>query len=202
MRRTVSATSVCTFLPLLAILAGANGCRPPLPRAEGEWRRARAEAIRALLPPDAAARFAGLAFFPYDPRYRITTMIVPLAAPEPLVIAASDGTVRPARRLGRVRVVLPGGAAELSVFQLDDIRDRYPDHLFLPFRDAGAGRATYGAGRYVEIEPAAGGMVAIDFNRAYNPDCAYGISARCPVTPAENTVPFLVAAGEMMPAGH
>ena len=97
---------------------------------------------------------------------------------------------------------LPGGQAVLAVYQLDDIRDRYPDYLFLPFRDAGAGRETYGAGRYVDLVELAGGMVEIDFNRAYNPDCAYGIAAQCPITPKENTVSFVVRAGEMTPGDH
>ena len=45
-------------------------------------------------------------------------------------------------------------------------------------------------------------MLAIDFNRAYNPDCAYGIAGECPIAPEENTVPLAVRAGEMVPAGH
>lgn len=97
---------------------------------------------------------------------------------------------------------MPAGDALLSVYRLDDLSAELPEHLFLPFRDAGAGSETYGAGRYVDVEPLAGGVVAVDFNRAYNPDCAYGISAQCPITPAENTLPFAVCAGEMTPLGH
>lgn len=180
----------------------AMGCRPPITQAEKQWRSEREQAVRSALSAEAAARFAGVRFFPYDHRYRVKTMMEPVSPPEPLRLAASDGSVRPAHRVGRVRVTVPAGEAVLSVFQLDDIRDRYPDHLFLPFRDAGAGRETYGAGRYVEVGRAAGGMLEIDFNRSYNPDCAYGITAQCPITPTENTLPFLVEAGEMMPAGH
>ncbi len=44
--------------------------------------------------------------------------------------------------------------------------------------------------------------MSLDFNRAYNPDCAYGITGRCPITPPENTVKFAIEAGEMMPPGH
>lgn len=185
-----------------AVLAVVAACRPPLPAPERAWRAEREAAIRSALPASARASFAGVRFFPYHPHYRVRTMLQPLPVPEPLRIAASDGSVRPARRLGRVRVVLPAGEAVLAVFQLDDLRERYPDHLFLPFRDAGAGTTTYAAGRYVEIERLAGGVLEIDFNRAYNPDCAYGIAGRCPITPEENAVPFPVEAGEMAPAGH
>lgn len=129
-------------------------------------------------------------------------MIQPIRPPQPVTMSTSSGNVRPAHRIGRIHVSLPGGEANLTVFQLDDIRQQVPDNLFLPFRDAGAGTRTYAAGRYVEIQQLAGGVVQVDFNRAYNPDCAYGIVAQCPVTPPENTVPFLIRAGEMLPPGR
>ncbi len=177
-------------------------CRAPKPSSEARWRAERAEAVRAELPPGARAAFQGLRFYPWDPAAKMRTVIQPIVPPQAVTMAASDGRVRPAHRVGRIHVRLPGGEADLTVYQLDDIRQQYPDHLFLPFRDAGAGTETYGAGRYVEIERLPGGVVEVDFNRAYNPDCAYGIVAQCPVTPPENTLPFAVRAGEMLPPGH
>jgi uncharacterized protein len=184
------------------VLALAAACRAPLPAPEMKYRQEREQAVRAELPPDAAARFRGLRFYPFDPDCRFRAMLEPVKPPEPLTIAASNGEQRPAHRVGRVRLHFPGGVAVLSVFQLDDVRERYPDELFLPFRDAGAGTQTYGAGRYLDIERLPGGVVSLDFNRAYNPDCAYGIAGRCPIAPPENTVPFAIRAGEMMPPGH
>jgi uncharacterized protein (DUF1684 family) len=191
------------FAVLVAAAAlGLAGCRPPIPSAEREWRAARGVSIRQALPPAERASFAGLAFFPYDPDYRIRAMMEPVTPPEELRLAASDGSVRPALKVGRLHLHFPAGEAVLSVYQLQDIQAQYPDHLFLPFRDANAGKTTYGAGRYVEVERLAGGVLQVDFNRAYNPDCAYGISGQCPVTPAENTLPFAVPAGEKLPPGH
>ncbi|MDD5564643.1 MAG: DUF1684 domain-containing protein [Thermoanaerobaculaceae bacterium] len=187
---------------LAGLLLAFGGCHAPLPTPELTYRRERAQAVKAALPAAAAAEFKGLRFYPFDPAYRFQAMIEPVDPPEPLEIAASDGSRRPAHRVGRVRLRFPHGEAVLSVFQLDDIRAQHPDHLFLPFRDAGAGTATYGAGRYVDVERLPGGVVSLDFNHAYNPDCAYGISGQCPITPAENTVTFAIEAGEMMPPGH
>jgi uncharacterized protein (DUF1684 family) len=179
-------------------------CHGPLPSTELDWRHQREKAVREELPADKRATFGGLRFFPYDPSYRFRAMIEPVVPPEPVRMAAADGSVRPAHRIGRVRLRFPGGDATLSIYQLDDLTQSYPDMLFLPFRDSAAGKQTYGAGRYVDIERMAGGVVQIDFNRAYNPDCAYGISGQCPITPEENTLHFEVKAGEMMPeiAGH
>jgi uncharacterized protein (DUF1684 family) len=184
-----------------AALAVAS-CRPPLPTPELTYRREREQAVRAELPPPAAAHFKGLRYYPYDPSCSFRAMLEPIVPPEALEIAASDGRQRPAHRVGRVQLTFPGGTAVLTVFQLDDMQASYPDELFLPFRDAGAGKDTYGAGRYVDVMRLPGGVVSLDFNRAYNPDCAYGISGSCPITPPENTVPFAVSAGEMMPPGH
>ena len=186
---------------LLALLLSA-ACRAPLPAQEARWRQARHEGIREMLAPAARASFGGLRFYPFDERVRFRVMPTPVSPPEPLRLPASDGSIRPAHRVARVQLRFPGGAARLTLYQLDDLAVQAPDLLFLPFRDAGAGRDTYGAGRYVEVERLPGGVVEIDFNRAHNPDCAYGITAQCPITPEENTLSFAVEAGEMLPAGH
>ncbi|MGZ6163903.1 MAG: DUF1684 domain-containing protein [Myxococcaceae bacterium] len=180
----------------------ATTCRAPLPAPELKYREERERAIRTELSPAVAAHFKGLRFYPFDPACRFRAMLEPVVPPEPLKFAASDGRTRPAHRVARVRLRFSGREAVLAVYQLDDVRARDPDELFLPFRDAGAGTETYGAGRYLEIERLPGGVVSLDFNRAYNPDCAYGISAQCPIAPQENTVPFAVRAGEMMPPGN
>ena len=185
----------------LAVVASFS-CKAPMPSAEAQWRQGREEAVRSQLLGDAAAKFGGLRFYDFDPACRMRAMLEPERPPQPLTLGASDGSFRPAHRVGRVRLRFPAGEATLAVYQLDDLAAEYPDMLFLPFRDAGAGRETYGAGRYVEVDRLSGGVLAIDFNRAYNPDCAYGIAAQCPITPEENTVPFAVRAGEMTPAGH
>lgn len=176
-------------------------CSAPVPEAERRWREGREAAVREAMTPEQAKAFPGIKFFPYDPAFKVRTLLKPIVPPEAVSIAASDGSVRPAHRVGRVEVDLPTGKATLTVYQLDDIRDRYPDHLFLPFRDALAGKETYGSGRYLEPVRLASGVVELDFNRAYNPDCAFGLTGRCPITPEENWLAIPVPAGEKMPVG-
>lgn len=186
---------------VLLALAGLAACRTPLPAAERRWREGRQQAIGAALA-EAGKPALTVRYYPFDPDYRLRSMVEPITPPEPLRLPTSSGEIRPAHRIGRVRLRLPRGEATLALYSLDDMQATAPDHLFLPFRDAGAGRETYGAGRYVEITREPGGVVEIDFNRAYNPDCAFGITAQCPITPSENTVPFAIAAGEKLPASH
>ena len=182
-------------------MAGLAACRAPLPPAERRWREGRQQAIAAALA-EAGKPAVTLRYYPYDTAYRFRTVIAPVSPPEALHIPTSSGAVRPAHRVGRVRLPLPGGEATLALYALDDVQATLPDHLFLPFRDAGAGGETYGAGRYVEVERLPGGVVEIDLNRAYNPDCAYGLAAQCPITPDENTLRVAVAAGELIPPAH
>ena len=189
---------------MVLLLAGGVGlgvaaCGALTPGEEVRWRRDRESAVRHALSEQSRPAFAGLAFFPYDPSARVRVMVEPVTPPQHLRLAASDGRVRDALRVGRVRPRLPGGQAALAVFQLDPGSTSGDRELFLPFRDAGAGSDTYAAGRYVAVRPLPGGVVEIDFNRAYNPDCAYGIAASCPVAPDENTLPFPVRAGERLP---
>jgi hypothetical protein len=189
-------------LALGVTLMPAAACRAPLPAPERTWRTEREQAVREEMPPAARTAFRGLRFYPFDASYRVRAVIEPVEPPRPVRFGASDGSERPAHLVGRLRLHLPAGTALLAVYRLDDLAPGLQEQLFLPFRDAGAGSETYGAGRYVEVERLAGGVVAVDFNRAYNPDCAYGLSAQCPIAPAENTLPFAVRAGEMTPPGH
>jgi hypothetical protein len=73
--------------------------------------------------------------------------------------------------------------------------------LFVPFSDLTTGTETYAAGRYLDLAPTSTGLYEIDFNRAYNPYCAYNESYDCPYPPPSNRLKVPVRAGEQMPAG-
>ena len=76
---------------------------------------------------------------------------------------------------------------------------QYRDHLFIPFTDATSGEETYESGRYIdlEIKDIKGDRVLLDFNRAYNPYCAYVTGKfNCPIPPIENRLKIAIPAGE------
>ena len=68
--------------------------------------------------------------------------------------------------------------------------------LWFVLRDATAGKTTYGAGRFLKVPLAADGSVDMDFNRAYNPPCAFTPYATCPLPPPENILPVELPVGE------
>jgi uncharacterized protein (DUF1684 family) len=75
--------------------------------------------------------------------------------------------------------------------------------VFVPFLDLTSGTETYGAGRYLDLDPdPEDGTYVLDFNLAYHPSCVYDPRFSCPITPAENRLPLRVEAGERLPADH
>jgi hypothetical protein len=86
--------------------------------------------------------------------------------------------------------------------RLDALEDREAGDLFLLFRDATSGKATYGSGRYLHTPlPDAAGNVVLDFNFAYNPPCAFTAFATCQLPPRQNWLPVKIRAGEKRYAG-
>lgn len=71
----------------------------------------------------------------------------------------------------------------------------YTDYLFIPFNDFTNGDETYDGGRYIDLKTPKGNTVEIDFNKAYNPYCAYNDKYSCPVPPRENDLPIKIMAG-------
>jgi uncharacterized protein len=155
------------------------------------------------IPQAARAAFRGLDYFPADPSWRYAGFVERYTMPEKLELITTNGEKRPCERWGHVTFRRDGRVMTLQVYRLLDLPDRPGgEGLFLPFKDASSGKETYPAGRYVDLDGPDGGPFVLDFNRAYNPSCAYGEPARfqCPVTPAENALPIAVAAGERGPA--
>jgi len=96
------------------------------------------------------------------------------------------------RRAGVARFHVDGVPAPLTLFTSADTHE-----LFLPFRDATSGNETYGAGRYLEVEPSGlDQRVIVDLNYAYNPYCAYNPDWSCPIPPGENWLAVPIRAGE------
>jgi uncharacterized protein len=150
------------------------------------------------IPSRERASFAGLKYFPPDPALRLEARVERLDPREPVVMATSDGSEREFERYALLHFAVDGQPVQLTAYRSAGDED---ESLFIPFRDAQAGAETYGAGRYLDVEPPhqhGGGEehVVLDFNLAYNPYCAYNESYSCPIPPRENTLPVAVRAGE------
>jgi uncharacterized protein (DUF1684 family) len=153
------------------------------------------------LPADEREAFEGLPYYPIDEDLVFEGLRVePYAGDEPsdFQIPTSDGKLRPAHRAGTFSCDLGGAPRRLTAYVMDGGN---PESLFLPFLDETSGHETYGAGRYLDLEPDEDGTYAIDFNQAYHPSCVYAPQFSCPLTPAENRLATRIEAGERLPEG-
>ena len=103
-------------------------------------------------------------------------------------------------RYGHIHFLLGGKKLQLTIFQSKDLLTdpTYKDYLFLPFTDLTSGEESYGGGRYIDLEmkDIRNNKVIIDFNKAYNPYCAYTTGFNCPIPPRENDLAVAIKAGE------
>jgi len=139
------------------------------------------------------AAFSGLDYFPEDDALGIEAVLdTDVDRDEAVVMETTAGGEQVYRRAGKVRFELDGEPAELTLYASGQQWE-----LFAPFRDATSEKETYGAGRYLEVEPPGeDGRVMVDFNLAYNPYCAYKPKWACPIPPGENWLPVPIRAGE------
>ena len=163
---------------------------------------------RSPVPAAERAAFAGIPYFPVDETLRFDDLALdPYAGDEPtqFQIPTTDGRLRPAERAGTFRFPLGGEERTLTAYRLASGAGADTDDdgsVFVPFLDATSGRETYGAGRYLDLEPDEDGTYSLDFNLAYHPSCVYDPKYSCPLTPAENRLPVRIEAGERLAEDH
>ena len=148
---------------------------------------------------DAEARtgFAGLEYWPADPSWLIDARFVPHPPGKTIEIANITGTLDQMPNPGVVEFERDGKRHRLEALGNGD------GTLFLIFADRTSGHGSYGAGRYIDTaKPPADGRVAVDFNRAYNPPCAFTAFATCPLPPPENRLDLAITSGEKAYAGR
>jgi uncharacterized protein len=134
--------------------------------------------------------FHGIDYFPPHEEYRVLARFVP--DPKKIPITNILGQTEPEDSPGYVVFQLEGREYRLRPV-LDDPSS--PD-LFFIFRDLTSERETYGAGRFLDTPPPKSGQVVLDFNKAYNPPCAFTPYATCPLPPKENRLSVRIEAGE------
>jgi len=179
------------------------------------WRDIREALFRehAQSPVPAAQRAAFQArHWPYDPALRFTVLVDDTPEPQwgvristvpgmTLQLPMSVGEALDFRRIGWVEIPFAAGPRRLAVYWMAG----YSGGLFLPFRDATNGDATYPAGRYLldgaksaDLGAEADGRLILDFNFAFHPSCAFDPVWSCPLAPPENRLDLPIEAGERL----
>jgi len=135
--------------------------------------------------------FLGIDYFPIDPSWRVVADWVPFDPPHKLEIGSVIGTID--------KVDVPGKAVfqrNGHTFELLPYQEEPGGELFFVLADRTSGKETYGAARFLYAALPKDGKVVLDFNKAYNPPCAFTPFATCPLAPPENRLDVAVTAGE------
>lgn len=156
------------------------------------------------LPPDKLEQFTGLHYYEASSQYNVPAQLEVFTTPDTVKIAATKSDdIRTMVRYGVFTFTIDGTPCKLTAYQNTGVSGaHHPNLLFVPFRDKTTGGETYDAGRYMDIAILPGKTAyRLDFNRAYNPYCAYNDAYSCPLVPEENTLPVAIEAGEKV-YGH
>jgi uncharacterized protein len=139
----------------------------------------------------AASRpFGGLDYFPFDAAWQIEADWQALSPPRRMEVPNVSGDLKTVDVAHQAVFTIDGQTMNLLPISVGD------DEVFFIFRDRSSGKESYGAGRFLKVPAAVGGKISLDFNRAYNPPCAFTSFATCPLPPPENWLAFPVFAGE------
>lgn len=156
------------------------------------------------IPAAERSEFTGLAYWPYDPAWRLRARLEPEPDSAPVALPVSTGDAFAFSRIGWANLDLQTGSRRLAMYWLAG----YGGGVFIPFRDATSGTTTYGGGRYLwdSVKGAdlgsIGDVMVLDFNYAYHPSCAYDPKWSCPLAPRDNWLDIPIEAGERLAEGH
>lgn len=184
------------------ILYSLNGVNSNFNAYSAQLRQSRNDKNRAFRlsaesPLSAAqkAQFDSLKYYPAGIGFVITATISRNAHPDTTLIQMSDNRAEKYLRWGQAKFDVEDKPQQLALYVKAAGTD---STLFVPFTDLTNGHATYGGGRYLDVPlpEADAPEIELDFNRAYNPYCAYNNGYSCPVPPADNRLQIAIAAGE------
>lgn len=146
---------------------------------------------------DTRKNFLGIDYYDIDAKWRIEAKWEAFDPPKTLEVPTVLGTVEKYPVPGKATFEIGGKKYEITPV-LEAPGDK---ELFIIFADRTSGKETYGAGRFLYAAMPKDGKIVIDFNKAYNPPCAFTPYATCPLAPPENKLNLPVTAGEKKYAG-
>lgn len=146
-----------------------------------------------------------LRFYPADEDFKVTATFTKTENAKPFETPTSSGKKKAYVEYGKATFTIRDTTCTISLYislQLQKM-PQYRDYLFVPFKDFTSGETTYGGGRYIDLKTSdikgkgKKQTVVIDFNKCYNPYCAYQAEGwNCPIPPEENHLPMYIEAGE------
>jgi uncharacterized protein len=140
--------------------------------------------------------YKGLKYYPPDPKYRLIADLTPIEKKKMVALATNDGKEQRYLEYAYAEFDLDGYHHRLLILEVIGMGP-FRGTLFFAFGDETSAVETYGAGRYLDLAKVPGSStITLDFNKAYNPYCAYNDTFSCPLPPPENLLSIPIRAGE------
>lgn len=191
------------FLLLISVAANAQNYQQTIAQHREAYK---ADFLKEERSPLKEADLVNLDFFKPDSNYRVQAKVSLLNNQKAFKMPTYAGTTADYIRYAKVDFKLNGQALTLTLYRSIALlqHPQYKDLLFLPFTDETNNKSTYGGGRYIDLDlkTIKNGQIEIDFNKAYNPYCAYSSGYRCPIPPEENDLAIAIEAGEKLYKGE
>jgi uncharacterized protein (DUF1684 family) len=149
-----------------------------------------------LLPEDLKT-FHGLDFYPANELFFVVAKFIRTENEQPFEMKTTTARKPVYVKYGEAHFSIDGQDFKLNIYSNIELskKKEYKDYLFLPFSDLTCGNESYIGGRYLDLEIPQGDTIVIDFNRSYNPYCAYNPKYSCPKVPLENDLKIEIRAG-------
>ena len=156
-----------------------------------------ADAKTSPLLADDLAIFKNLDFYSANETFFVIAKFVRTKKEKPFEMKTTTDRKPKYIKYGEAYFTINGLDFQLNVYRNIEIskQKKYKDHLFLPFSDLTSGKESYIGGKYIDLNKPKGKTIIIDFNRSYNPYCAYNYKYSCPIVPLENDLNIEIKAG-------
>ncbi len=139
--------------------------------------------------------FQHLKYFEPNPDLVLNASVERIENPDKVTMLTGRNLEKTYYRYAILHFKVNGEDSQLTAYKMN-LKGKYDDMLFIPFRDGTSGKESYGAGRYLELKETPGETMRLDLNLAFNPLCNYSPAYNCPIPPLENTLNVPIHAGE------
>lgn len=141
--------------------------------------------------------FETLDFYSIDKKYRVSAKFERTPYEPVFGMVTTTSRLPEYKKFGVASFSIDGKVLKLNVYQNQKLINTkgYEDYLFVPYIDVTSGETSYSGGRYIDLRIPEEDIIVIDFNKSYNPYCAYNHKYSCPIPPVENTLDIKIEAG-------
>lgn len=179
------------------VLSQENELKQTAKEFQEELNRDYADSTKSPLTEADLKVFKELDFFPINEKFIVNAKFIRAKKAKVFKMKTSTSRTPEYKKYGELHFTIDDKEYQLNVYQSIDLskKEEYKDYLFLPFSDLTNGKESYIGGRYIDMKIQDAKVWEIDFNKAYNPYCAYNHKYSCPIVPLENDLDVAILAG-------